>query len=150
MTFGKLIGIVASSLVAGVALAETPTIDELVSLKSPGEVALSPDGRTVLYVVNETNWEDDRYEREIWIAREGEAPVPLTSAPRSSFQPNWSPDGRTILFLSDRTEKTQLYRIGAGGGEAEKLTDFEDGVASFEWARDGSCRIWHRGVPCRP
>jgi dipeptidyl aminopeptidase/acylaminoacyl peptidase len=138
MKHGKLLAFALSLLVADPAIAETPTIDELVSLKSPGEVALSPDGRSVLYAVTETNWEDDRYEREIWIAREGEAPFPLTSAPRSSFQPGWSPDGRTIAFLSDRTEKTQLYRIDAGGGEAEKLTDFEDGIASFEWARDGS------------
>jgi dipeptidyl aminopeptidase/acylaminoacyl peptidase len=138
MNHGELLALALSGLAATAALAQTPTIDELVSLKTPGEVSLSPDGRTVLYVVTETNWEDDRYEREIWLAREGEAPFPLTSAPRSSFQPSWSPDGRTIAFLSDRSEKTQLYRIGAGGGEAERLTDFEDGVVSFEWSRDGS------------
>ena len=55
------------------------------SLKSPGEVALSPDGRTLAYAVTETNWEDDRYEREIWLAHEGDQPFPFTSAERSSF-----------------------------------------------------------------
>lgn len=31
--------------------AQVPTIDELVSLKSPGELALSPDGRALAYAV---------------------------------------------------------------------------------------------------
>jgi dipeptidyl aminopeptidase/acylaminoacyl peptidase len=117
--------------------AEVPTIDELVSLKSPGEVALSPDGRAIAYVATETNWEDDRYEREIWLAREGEEPFPLTSAERSSFAPRWSPDGAWIALLSDRTGETQLYRMRPDGGEAEKLTDAEDGVADFDWSPDG-------------
>ena len=118
--------------------AQVPTIDDLVSLKSPGEVALSPDGRTLAYVVTETNWDDDRYEREIWLARQGEASFPFTSAERSSFNPQWSPDGAAIAFLSDRTGKTQLYRMGPDGGEAEKLTDTADGVTAFEWSPDGT------------
>ena len=64
--------------------AETPTIDELVSLKSPGEVALSPDGSGLAYVVTETNWEEDRYEREILDrARE---PGALSVHERRTFQ----------------------------------------------------------------
>jgi len=118
--------------------AEVPTIDELISLKSPGEVALSPDGRVLAYVVTETNWEDDRYEREIWLAREGEGPLPFTSAERSSFHPRFSPDGASIAFLSDRTEKAQLYLMGSDGGEAEKLTDAAEGVSGFEWSPDGT------------
>ncbi len=123
---------------SGTLLAETPTIDQLVSLKSPGEVVLSPDGRALAYVVTETNWEDDRYEREIWIARDGEAPFQFTSAERSSFNPQWSPKGDSIAFLSDRTGKNQLYRMGGNGGEAQKLTDAEDGVTAFEWSPDGA------------
>ncbi|HJS75102.1 MAG TPA: S9 family peptidase [Vicinamibacteria bacterium] len=127
-----------SLLLAASLRAETPTIDELVSLKSPGEVALSSDGRAIAYVVTETNWEEDRYEREIWIAREGEQPVPFTSAERSSFNPQWSPDSRSIAFLSDRTGKNQVYRMGSDGGEAERLTDAAEGVAAYEWSLDGS------------
>jgi dipeptidyl aminopeptidase/acylaminoacyl peptidase len=118
--------------------AQVPTIDELIGLKSPGEVSLSPDGRALAHVVTETNWEDDRYEREIWLAREGEEPFPFTGAERSSFSPKWSPDGETLAFLSDRNGKNQLYRMPAGGGEAEKLTETVDGVSAFEWSPDGT------------
>ncbi len=136
----KLVSTFALSLaIASRALtAETPTIDELVSLKSPGEVALSPDGSGLAYVVTETNWEDDRYEREIWIAREGREPFPFTNAERSSFNPQWSPDSASLVFLSDRTGTNQLYRMGGNGGEAEKLTDLADGVNAFDWSPDGA------------
>ncbi len=117
--------------------AQVPTIDDLVGLTSPGEVALSPDGSVLAYVVTETNWEDDRYEREIWLAREGEKPFPFTNAERSSFNPQWSPDGASIAFLSDRTGKNQLYRMSSNGGEAERLTDADDGVSDFDWSPDG-------------
>jgi dipeptidyl aminopeptidase/acylaminoacyl peptidase len=127
-----------SLLLAPTPGAETPTIDQLVSLRSPGDVALSPDGRSLAYSVTETNWEDDRYEREIWVARKGQEPFQFTSADRSSFNPQWSPDSRWTAFLSDRTGKTQLYRMGESGGEAEKLTDAADGVTAFEWSPDGT------------
>lgn len=117
--------------------AQVPTIDELISLKSPGEAALSPDGRTLAYVVTETNWEDDGYEREIWLTREGEESFPFTNWERSSFSPRWSPDGETLAFLSDRDGKNQLYRMAARGGEAEKLTETVDGVSAF----------WGEGAP---
>jgi dipeptidyl aminopeptidase/acylaminoacyl peptidase len=125
-------------LLTDTVLAQIPSIDELVSLTTPGEVAISPDGRSVAWVVTGTNWDEDRYERTIWLARENEAPFPLTSGERSSFGPKWAPDGETIAFLSDRSEKTQLYRILPGGGEAERLTELPEGVSSFEWSADGS------------
>ncbi|HSF14315.1 MAG TPA: S9 family peptidase [Vicinamibacteria bacterium] len=115
-----------------------PTIDELIELEFPGEVAISPDGALVAYTVTETNWEADRYEREIWLARRDQPPFQLTRAERSSFSPSFSPDGKWIGFLSDRTEKRQLYRIPVAGGEAEQLTVREDGVEDFEWAHDGA------------
>ncbi|HXV64862.1 MAG TPA: S9 family peptidase [Vicinamibacteria bacterium] len=115
-----------------------PTIDELIELEFPGEVAVSPDGSLVAYTVTETNWEDDRYEREIWLARGDEPPFQLTRAERSSFSPSFAPDGKWIAFLSDRTEKRQLYRIPVAGGEAEQLTLREDGVEDFEWSYDGA------------
>jgi dipeptidyl aminopeptidase/acylaminoacyl peptidase len=132
-----VLSLAALSLGGTVSAGPVPTIEELVSFEIPGEVALSPDGRTLAYTVNETNWDADRYEREIWLARDGERPFPLTSAERSSFAPAFSPDGSAVAFLSDRTGKTQLYRISLRGGEAEKLTDFEDGVSRFAWAPGG-------------
>ncbi|HKW00454.1 MAG TPA: S9 family peptidase [Vicinamibacterales bacterium] len=118
--------------------AATPTVDDLISLKRAGSPVISPDGRLVAYTVRETNWDDDRYETEIWIADVASGAVrQLTNAPKSSNAPAWSPDGRRLAFGSDRTDKRQIYVIDPAGGEAERLTSGEEGAGSFKWSPDG-------------
>ena len=118
--------------------APVPTLDAFVSLKRAQATAISPDGRLVAYVVRETNWEENAFETEIFLAgADGGTPRQLTNAKKSSDAPAWSPDGRFLAFLSDRTDKRQLYRIAIAGGEAEVLTTAEDGVSSFQWSPDG-------------
>jgi dipeptidyl aminopeptidase/acylaminoacyl peptidase len=123
----------------------TPTIDQSLEMKSAFNPRISPDGRRVMYEVQSTNWEDNSFDRNLWIvdvaSRESH---PLTSAKKSSTNAAWSPDGKWIAFLSDRpaqisgspADKKQLYVISAGGGEAQQITKSETDVASFEWAPD--------------
>jgi dipeptidyl aminopeptidase/acylaminoacyl peptidase len=61
----------------------------------------------------------------------------LTSAGVSSSHPRWSPDGKSIAFLSARDEgKTQVWRLNVGGGEAERLTSTSQDVQDFVWSPD--------------
>ena len=116
-----------------------PTIDQIIELERPGAVALSPDGTKVAYTVTETNWEDNAYETEIFLAdARGGEPVQLTRAKKSSSAPAWSPDGKWIAFVSDRSDKRQLYLISPAGGEARPLTNVDEGVGGFDWSRDGT------------
>jgi Tol biopolymer transport system component len=61
----------------------------------------------------------------------------LTRAKKSSTSPAWSPDGKWIAFVSDRSDKRQLYLISPKGGEARVVTNVEEGVGAFEWSPDG-------------
>jgi dipeptidyl aminopeptidase/acylaminoacyl peptidase len=135
----KAVVLLIAVLVSAPLLAQTvPTIDQLVSLHRAGAPVISPDAARVAYTVRETNWDDNAYETEIWIADVATGAVrQLTNAKKSSSQPAWSPDGRTLAFVSDRTDKRQIYLIDPTGGEAEALTSQEDGVASFAWSPDG-------------
>jgi dipeptidyl aminopeptidase/acylaminoacyl peptidase len=115
-----------------------PTVDQILSLKRAGSPELSPDGRWVAYTVRETNWDDNAYETEIWLADAATGVArQLTNAKKSSQSPAWSPDGSKLAFISDRTDKRQIYLISPQGGEAEALTSLEDGVGSFAWSPDG-------------
>src|SRR5215471_18267203 len=115
-----------------------PTVDQVLSLKRAGSPEISPDGRWVAYTVRETNWDDNAYETEIWIAdATSGATRQLTNAKKSSRAPAWSPDGARLAFISDRTDKSQIYVINPLGGEAEALTALDDGVNSFKWSPDG-------------
>ena len=53
-------------------------------------------------------------------------------------QPAWSPDGRWLAFVSDRSDTRQLYRLVLEGGEAEALTSGAEGVTAFAWSPDGA------------
>src|SRR5206468_11075228 len=81
----------------------TPTIDQSLEMKSAFNPRISPDGRRVVYEVASTNWEDNSFDRNLWIAdvASGEVRV-LTTAKKSSTGADWSPDGKWIAFLSDR------------------------------------------------
>ncbi len=118
---------------------KVPTFDQIIELKRPGAVALSPDGSRVAYTVSEANWDENAYETEIYLASaSGGEPIQLTRAKKSSTSPDWSPDGKWLAFASDRTDKRQLYLINPAGGEAKAITSVEDGIDGFRWSPDGT------------
>lgn len=130
-------------LLAAPAVAQEPTVPgpsfkDVISLKSAGSPVVSPDGRAIAYTVTSADWEENRFDTEIWLARLGEEPVPLTHTPKgSSTSPAWSPHGTWLAFLADRGNKQQIFLIRPSGGEALPLTAVKDGVAAFAWAPDG-------------
>lgn len=68
---------------------------------------------------------------------DGNAPVLLTDNP-SDTNPEISPDGATVVFMSQRDGNWDIYTVSAGGGEATPLTsaDASDGLPT--WSPDGS------------
>ena len=102
---------------------------------------ISPDGRRVAFVVTSLSEERDEYLANIWIVGvEGGTPRRFTAGPRRDIEPQWSPDGTRLAFLSERApkDKLQLYVMPADGGEPTKLTALEHGVSSIAWAPDGT------------
>ena len=130
---------------AKAAASTTPTIDQSLEWKNAFSPKISPDGKRVVYEVQKANWEDNAFDRNLWIVdvATGESHA-LTSAKKSSTNAAWSPDGKWIAFLSDRPGqikdtpegKKQLYVISADGGEAQQITKTENDVNAFDWAPD--------------
>lgn len=128
---------------------QPPTIDQSLEMRSVSNPQISPDGRLVAYQEQWTNWSENRFQQDIWIADTGTGQVyRLTDGRQSSTHPRWSPDGKWIAFLSARPAtapdakeakepKNQIYLISPFGGEARQLTQVETGVTSFEWSPDG-------------
>ena len=118
---------------------QAPTIDQLISLKRAGSPAISPNGQWVAYTLRETNWDENNYHTEIWLAdvKTGELRQLTNNLKKSSTSPVWAPDSSKLAFATDRDEKRQVYVIDPRGGEARKLTSAEEGVGGFAWAPDG-------------
>ena len=116
-----------------------PTFEEVISLRSVGNVTMSPDGKNVAFTVQSTDWNDNRFDNEIWIAKEGRKPFQLTNTTKSnSGGASFSPDGQWIAFLADRGNKNQLHIMRVDGGEARVITKEDEGISSFEWHPSGT------------
>ena len=115
------------------------TIDDYLALKSVGNPQLSPDGKWVAYTVTEQSLKDNRGIARIWLADVASGAVrQLTAGPGSDRQPRWSPDGRTLAFVSTRENGAQLWVLPIAGGEARRVTSLADGVFDPLWLPDGA------------
>jgi dipeptidyl aminopeptidase/acylaminoacyl peptidase len=110
-------------------------IDDLMSVAAPEQPALSPDGRTVAYVLRSADEAGDRVVRSIWIT--GTDNRRLTRGPADSA-PAWSPDGRRLAFLRGGDGPAQIWLLPVGGGEAEAVTDLASGAGAPVWSPDGT------------
>src|SRR5580693_5422356 len=121
------------------------TLDEFFNYVEFDAVKLSPDGRSIVMVTDRADWEQSIYRTDLWLYRDdgrgGGALFQLTQSGRNSA-PQWSPDGRWIAFLSERstgsTEEStaQLYLISLAGGESFPVTESDEEVHSFSWSPD--------------
>ncbi|HWY23470.1 MAG TPA: S9 family peptidase [Nevskia sp.] len=125
--------------------ADTPakrpfTPKDLVMLERVSDPQVSPDGKSVAFSLRETDFAANKGVRSIWrlALQEKEAqPQRLTGKNGNSDTPRWSPDGKTLFFLSSRSGSTQVWRMDAGMGEARQVTDLPLDVNNFLIAPDG-------------
>jgi eukaryotic-like serine/threonine-protein kinase len=111
-----------------------------------GFQALSPDGKRVA-----VGRVDATYSTDVWSYEfSRKVMTRLTFDPANDFAPIWSPDGRQIVFSSNRSGITQLYRKNAdSSGPEEQLTSDPGSGQKWatDWSRDGRYLLYSQYSP---
>jgi dipeptidyl aminopeptidase/acylaminoacyl peptidase len=114
------------------------TIEDLYRVKPISDVHVSPDGKSVAYVVTESDLSRAKRIGHIWMMDiDGKNARQLTSNPKGEGSPRFSPDGKSLLMISSRDGAPNLYILPLSGGEARRLTNISTGVADPLWSPDG-------------
>ncbi|MGB9765091.1 MAG: prolyl oligopeptidase family serine peptidase [Candidatus Saccharicenans sp.] len=114
------------------------SFDDFIKIKRVSDPQISPDGQKIAFVITTMDLQANRGNSDIWLVpAAGGKPTCLVSSAQADFFPRWSPDGKTIAFISTRSGSAQVWLIPATGGEVRKLTDFPGGVNSFAWSPSG-------------
>jgi len=105
-----------------------------------GDVTPSPDGRWVLFSRKTWNREVDKTSANLWIVSiDGATMLQLTSAGYHIDSSSvWSPDGRSVAFVSNRGGSQQIWTVDVDEGKARQLTDFPLDVGNLRWSPTGA------------
>lgn len=111
------------------------TPEKALSYVRVGDLHFSPDGSELACIAISYRWDWRPRVRVLDIAsgRTRE----LTPAGKSERSPQWSADGKSLAFLSNRGGKTQVWLEPAQGGEAKAVTARKQGVDGFRWSPVG-------------
>lgn len=114
-------------------------LEDLLRFRLVGDPTIAPDGSRIAFTVRHVDREKNKVRCAIWVvSSHGEEPRQFTAEGHQDVMPRWSPDGRTLAFVSDRADdESQICLIPADGGEARVLTHLEPGgIDELVWSPD--------------
>lgn len=124
------------------------TTDLALQVKRIGSVQVSPEGSRVAFTVRHAVMSDEKseYLTHIHVSGiDGSGATQLTRGDKSCDDPQWSPDGNWLAFLSARSGNKNLWLIRSALGEALQLTNIKSDVSSFRWSPDGRSIVFAAG-----
>ncbi len=114
------------------------TIEDLYRIKSVSDIHVSPDGKSVIYVVSTPDLARSKRASQVWMMDiDGRNSRQLTVGETNVSSPVFSPDGKWIAFISSKGGSANLYVMPRAGGEWRQVTKISTGVSDPLWSPDG-------------
>ncbi len=147
-----LLGAVLTAIVAMPASAQSKakvldknTFFQMESVSNP---QISPAGTEVVFSRGFVDVMKDQNSSNLWVIDvKGERLRQLTEGTWRDSSPTWSPDGRRIAFLSDRSGSTQVHVMWADTRETLQLTRVERAPGGLDWSPDGKSLLFTSSLP---
>ena len=128
-------GIAQDSVIPEVQKFEPIDVFQLEFVSDP---QISPDGQHIIYRRNFKDIMTDRNLSNLWICKfDGSDNHPLTTGNQNDRSPRWSPDGKRLLYISNKDGSSQIYLRWLDNGAEAKLTNLQTSPAGITWSPDG-------------
>ena len=113
------------------------TLEDLYRVRSIGDLQVSPDGTRAAYTVTTSDLPRGKRTTHIWLLEMASGQSRQLTFSDSSSSPVFSPDGKSLAFVTTRDGDANLYLLPLDGGEARPLTHISTGVSDPVWSPDG-------------
>ncbi len=125
------------------------TPEQVLKRRGISDLQLSPDETKIAFVVSEPV-QGTEQRRNIWLYDlKSKELRRFTTSEKTDHLPRFSPDGKNLSFLSDRSGKTQIFLVPLAGGEATALTESKTAIQGFAWSPDGKQIVFMASPPPR-
>jgi dipeptidyl aminopeptidase/acylaminoacyl peptidase len=128
------------------------SFEDMMQMKRLGETVVSPDGKWLAYSVTTVDLEKNTKTPELWLQKiVGGDPIKIAVAQHGDGGPEFSPDGKRILFTSSRDGSQQVWLAdfdGATGATSnpKKLTTIATEADNAKWSPDGKAIVFTSAV----
>jgi dipeptidyl aminopeptidase/acylaminoacyl peptidase len=117
-------------------------LNDFAKIASVSDPQISPDGKSIVFVVSRPNLEQDRSDRQLVLIEIATgAQHVLTYERKGVGSPRWSPRGERLAFVAvdgtGKDAKPQVFILSMSGGEARKITDTPNGIEQYAWRPNG-------------
>ncbi|OZU87857.1 peptidase [Virgibacillus indicus] len=122
------------------------TAEDFTRLEVYSDPRFTPGGEAYTYISTAIN-DKNEYESHLFHQKVSESKSSQwTFGNVKNSSPRFSPDGKKVVFQSNRSSIPQLWMLNTNGGEAKQLTFFKNGAVSPVWSKDGNYIIFHASL----